>query len=222
MRGAVRTVPERDAVADVDSIVSRVPSRAPQSLVLHTYPGNFRAFKILIAAEYNGLEIDVPPFKMLEENRSAEFLAISPLGKVPVLVTPQGSIFESNAIARYVARVRRDTELYGATFFESGQIDSWIDFCCHELELPATMWFYPIIGYMPFNPAAYEKAKEAVTGALGVLEKHLADKTYLVGHKISLADITLVAALVYPMKLAMAPAFRAQFPNVMRLSLIHI
>ena len=73
---------------------------------------------------------------MLEENKTAEFLALSPLGKVPVLVTPQGSIFESNAIARYVARVRRDTELYGATFFESGQIDSWIDFCCHELELP--------------------------------------------------------------------------------------
>ena len=30
-----------------------------------------------------------------------------------------GTIFESNAIARYVARIRRDTELYGATFYES-------------------------------------------------------------------------------------------------------
>lgn len=40
----------------------------------------------------------------------------------PTPVSPrQGSIFESNAIARYVARIRRDTELYGASFFESAQ-----------------------------------------------------------------------------------------------------
>lgn len=65
---------------------------------------------------------------------------------MPVLKTPQGALFESNAIARYVARMRRDTELYGATFFESGQVDSWIDFCSHELELAATMWLYPVIG----------------------------------------------------------------------------
>ena len=30
-----------------------------------------------------------------------------------------GSIFESNAIARYVARIRRDTDLYGVSFFDS-------------------------------------------------------------------------------------------------------
>ena len=34
----------------------------------------------------------------------------------------QGCIFESNAIARYVARMRRDTELYGVSFFESAQV----------------------------------------------------------------------------------------------------
>lgn len=34
----------------------------------------------------------------------------------------QGSIFESNAVARYVARMRRDTELYGVSFFESAQV----------------------------------------------------------------------------------------------------
>ena len=33
----------------------------------------------------------------------------------------QGSIFESNAIARYVARMRRDSELCGVSFFESAQ-----------------------------------------------------------------------------------------------------
>jgi elongation factor 1-gamma len=186
----------------------------PQTL--YTYPGNFRAFKILIAAEYNGITIDVPPFEMMKDNKTPEFLAMSPLGKVPVLKTPQGALFESNAIARYVARMRRDTELYGTTFFASAQVDSWIDFCTHELELAATMWLYPVLGYMPFNPAATAKAKEDVIVGLKTLEAALTRATYLVGDKISLADIVVASALVYPMKLLCDAAFRAPFPNTMR------
>ncbi|KAJ8601449.1 hypothetical protein CTAYLR_005950 [Chrysophaeum taylorii] len=187
------------------------------SLKLYTYPANFRAFKALIAAEYQGIDVEVPEdFDMETTGKSAEFLAMSPMGKVPVLSTPSGPIFESNAIARYIARLRRDTDLYGRTFYESAVIDSWIDFCGHELELPCTMWVYPIIGYMPFNPTAYAKAKEHVAKALATLDAHLLDKTYVVGESLTLADITIASALVYPAKLAMDPKFRAQFPNVMR------
>ena len=38
----------------------------------------------------------------------------------------------------------------------------------------------------------------------------------MVGHKISLADITVVSALVYPFKFVADPSYRAPFPNVMR------
>jgi len=186
------------------------------ALTLYTYPGNFRAFKILIAAEYNGVAIDVPAFEMMKDNKTPEFLAMSPLGKVPVLKTPQGALFESNAIARYVARMRRDTDLYGATFFASAQVDAWIDFCTHELELAATMWLYPVIGYMPHNPLATAKAKEDVVVGLKTLEAALTQATYLVGDQVTLADIVVASALVYPMKLLMDAKFRAPFPNVMR------
>lgn len=185
------------------------------ALKLWTHPGNFRAFKILIAAEYNGIDIELPDVSGAD-NKSPEFLAKSPLGRLPVLDTPHGSIFESNAIARYVARIRRDTELCGVSFFESGQVDSWIDFSAHELELPATVWVYPVIGYMPYNEAAVTKAKADLATGLASLEKHLLDKTYLVGDKITLADITVASALVYPVKLVMDADYRKQFPCVMR------
>ena len=83
------------------------------ALTLVTYPGNFRAFKALIAAEYAGVEIAV---KDVDAKAAAK---LSPTGKVPVLETPQGTIFESNAIARCVARLRSDADLYGRTFYES-------------------------------------------------------------------------------------------------------
>lgn len=49
---------------------------------LYTYPDNFRAYKILIAAEYSGAKITLPPFKFGETNQTAEFLKKFPLGKV--------------------------------------------------------------------------------------------------------------------------------------------
>lgn len=52
------------------------------SQALYTYPDNFRAYKILIAAEYSGAEISLPPFKLGETNQTADFLKKFPLGKV--------------------------------------------------------------------------------------------------------------------------------------------
>lgn len=50
---------------------------------LYTYPGNFRAFKALIAAEYSGAKVTVDTnFKFGETNKSAGFLTKFPLGKV--------------------------------------------------------------------------------------------------------------------------------------------
>lgn len=180
------------------------------SFKLFTDAGNFRAFKILIAAEYAGVQVDVPEFKLGQDSTK------SPTGRVPVLETAQGSIFESNAIARYVARLRPDAELLGSSFFESAQVDSWIDFTSHDIELPATLWFYPVIGTIQTNQAVTEKAKSDLAKALTVLNTHLADKTYLVGHKVTLADITVASALVYPFKFVADAKYRAQFPNVMR------
>eukprot|EP00929_Paragymnodinium_shiwhaense_P053306 TRINITY_DN26677_c0_g1_i1.p2 TRINITY_DN26677_c0_g1~~TRINITY_DN26677_c0_g1_i1.p2 ORF type:complete len:434 (+),score=136.87 TRINITY_DN26677_c0_g1_i1:91-1302(+) len=151
-----------------------------------------------------------------KEHLKPEFLAKNPLGKVPVLETDSGSIFESNAIARYVARLRRDTELYGVSFFESGQVDSWIDFCSHELELSVTIWLYPVLGFRAFNSGMHAKSVQDVRNALTVLENHLLLRTFLVGNKVTLADIVNVATLFYPMKFLLDGDFRASFPSVTR------
>mmetsp|Transcript_932 Transcript_932/g.1409 ORF Transcript_932/g.1409 Transcript_932/m.1409 type:complete len:417 (-) Transcript_932:448-1698(-) len=181
------------------------------SYTLHVPAGSFRAFKVLIAAEYNGVSVDVPEFN------AAAVSTLSPTGKAPVLETPNGAIFESNAIARYIAKLRRDTGLTGnGSVLEEAAVDSWCDFSANELEIPACVWWYPAAGYMPFQKAAYEKAKTDFSKALEILDKHLLARTYLVNDQITLADITVASALVYPMKFVCDKAFLKPFGNVVR------
>jgi len=172
--------------------------------------------KALVAAQYNGVQIDIPEFEMMKDNVTADFLKKSPMGKVPCLETSEGCITGSNAIARYVARIRGDTELCGRSFFDSASVDSWVDFCAYELELGCITWVYPVFGFMPFSEAAQKTAEAQVTKALKHLEAHLTDKTFLVGESVTLADIVIVSTLLYPMKLVLDKAFLKPFPCVTR------
>ncbi|WP_420726335.1 glutathione S-transferase N-terminal domain-containing protein, partial [Hwanghaeella sp. LZ110] len=89
------------------------------ALVLHSGAGNKNAFKALIAAEYSGIKVELTKdFEMGVSNKTPEFLKMNPLGKVPVLETPDGPVFESNAIARYVARLKDDNPLFGSSRIE--------------------------------------------------------------------------------------------------------
>ena len=56
--------------------------------------------------------------------------------------------------------------------------------------LPAACtWVFPTMGIMQFNKNATERAKEDLKGVMKALNDHLLAKTFLVGERISLADI---------------------------------
>lgn len=187
------------------------------SYTLHAPPGSFRAFPILIAAEYNGIDIQVVSDDSFDPKT---IQTKSPTGKAPILETPSGTVlFSSHAIARYVANLRRDTSIGGSSMLEQAQIDAWLDFCAAELELPACVWYYPIAGYMPFHQEAYEKAKLDFSKALQVLESHLQkqqQQQYLVGTSLTLADIVVVSTLLYPFKLTASPSYLKSYPKVLK------
>lgn len=188
------------------------------SYKLITNQGDFRSFKIFIAAKYSNVKIDYDEseFKPGETEKSKEFLKLSPLGKVPVLVTPKGNLLESNAIARFVASHRADTDILGASFFEKAQVDSWMNWTQNEIEVPACMVVYPIFGFLPPNPKQIGKGKNDLKNAMNVLENHLRSRSYMVGNKVTLADIVLVAALTYPFKMIFDAKQRSAFPSVTR------
>lgn len=187
------------------------------ALILHAGNTNKNAFKALIAAEYSGVKVElVQNFEMGVSNKTPEFLKMNPIGKVPVLETPDGPIFESNAIARYVARLNKDTTLYGSSPIEYGRIEQWIDFASLEIDAHILRWFVPRVGFAVYLPPVEEAAINSLKRALGALNTHLASNTFLVGHSVTLADIIMTCNLSLGFSRVMTKSFTSEFPHVER------
>ncbi|ONK65553.1 uncharacterized protein A4U43_C07F38280 [Asparagus officinalis] len=187
------------------------------ALVLHSGSANKNAWKGLIAAEYSGVQVElVKDFQMGVSNKTPEFIKMNPLGKVPVLETPDGSVFESNAIARYVTRLKADNPLYGSSLIEYAKIEQWMDFAATEVDPGVARWLYPRLGYGPFFQEAEEVAIYRSKRALEALNTHLASNTYLVGHSVTLADIVMTCNLYHGFSQIMIKSFTSQFPHVER------
>ncbi|KAK9995021.1 hypothetical protein SO802_024724 [Lithocarpus litseifolius] len=187
------------------------------ALVLHAGSTNKYAFKALIAAEYIGVEVElVKDFEMGVSKKTPEFMKMNPIGKVPVLETPDGPVFESNAIARFVTRVKADNPLYGSSLIEYAHIEQWIDFSSMEIAANIARWYYPRRGLMAYLPLAEEAAITALKRALDALNTHLGSSTYLVGHSVTLADIITTCNLYTGFDLILTKSFTSEFPHVER------
>lgn len=181
---------------------------------LYTYPENVRAFKVLIAAQYSGVSVKVAPdFVFGETNSSDSFLQKFPSGKVPAYETKDGKyLTESNAIAYYVA----SEQLRGTNDFHRAEVQSFLSFADNEL-LPAVQgWTFPIIGIVPYNKNNVERAKEELRRGLTVLNDRLLKQTFLVGERVTLADVVVFATLLHAYEYVLDPAFRTPFGAVTR------
>jgi len=183
---------------------------------LYTYPENFRAYKAQIAARYSGVDVKVvcspPEFKYGETNKTEAFLRKFPTGKVPAFEDGKVTLFESNAIAQYVS----NDELRGANPQDAALIRQWMEFADNEILPASCTWVFPCMGVLQFNKQNTEQAKEAVKKCLSVLNRYLATRTYLVGERISLADISVCCNLLQLYSTVLEPAFRQPYQNTNR------
>ncbi|EAN96235.1 putative elongation factor 1-gamma (EF-1-gamma) [Trypanosoma cruzi] len=108
--------------------------------------------RVLLVAAYAGTRLKVVPVTIGKENETESYRRnCHPLGRVPVLKSDEGYLFETNAIIRYLARTERlygldGSErhpspqhlvpyiLYGKSVQEAAEVDAWLDFVVTELD----------------------------------------------------------------------------------------
>jgi len=131
------------------------------------------------------------------EHKSPEFLKINPAGKVPALVDGDALITESVAIVQYLAAKYPEKALLPRDAAERAQLDRWMLFTVTELEQP--LWritrntrLYPEDRRQPGDVTnASEEFGEMAT----VLARHLREREFVAGNRVSVADFVLAYTL---------------------------
>eukprot|EP01124_Arcella_intermedia_P035860 TRINITY_DN923_c0_g1_i1.p1 TRINITY_DN923_c0_g1~~TRINITY_DN923_c0_g1_i1.p1 ORF type:complete len:251 (-),score=36.28 TRINITY_DN923_c0_g1_i1:69-740(-) len=165
---------------------------------VYSYKPSPAVAKAAIAGKFGGVEIDyIEPFEMGKTNKTDEYLKLNPNGQVPTLVTPDGPIWESTAIAYYVARAGTDAKgLLGETAYQQAQVDEWVHFARSRLEglYPLFAWTF---GYGTYQKDKFDETHKKVVDAIAVVERHLTQTggAYLVGSRVTLADIIFFSSL---------------------------
>jgi elongation factor 1-gamma len=59
----------------------------------------------------------------------------------------------------------------------------------HEVLPPLGGWYSPLLGKVPYNKKAVEDSSKVALKAVAAVEEHLTHNTYLVGERITLADL---------------------------------
>lgn len=106
-----------------------------------------------------------------EEAKGKEYKGKVLTGKFPSLETEEGVIFESAAIARYIARKSGST-LNGTNDYERGLIDQFIDFSNTSI-FPHTFTIYrATFGWVQVEAEAYNDAVKLLKESLKLLNTH--------------------------------------------------
>ena len=126
---------------------------------------------------------------------------------LPYLETSQGNISETNAILYYFAS-KYKKDLLGKNPFENAKINQWIEFCSSELNECQKAMIYPIFGWNDYCKEKYDNYNGKLKDYIKIFEKELENKNYLVGNRLTLADIVLFRYLRLFMMF--------QFPEAMR------
>ncbi|EAL91042.1 hypothetical protein KXW98_002998 [Aspergillus fumigatus] len=184
---------------------------------IYSYPNNPRVMKILAAANLNNLSISTPAFSFGTDNRTPEFLAKFPFGKVPAFEGTDGTkLVESDAIAQYVAESGpAAAQLLGTKPVERAAIRQWIAFADGEIQSPVIPLVLPRIGLAAFDEAVEKKNLEKLERSLAYLEGHLSGRNWIATEeKLSLADITVVSALYWAFSTVIDREMRQKYPVV--------
>ncbi|MFC3092661.1 glutathione S-transferase family protein [Alteromonas sediminis] len=180
---------------------------------LYGFP-NTRSFRVLWALEEAQVNYDYQVVNLYQgEHKQANYLALSPMAKVPLLKTPEGVLAESPAILAYLAAHHGAPLLPDSTdLFVTGKVFEMQSFIACELEQP--LWTMAKHTFALPEERRVKKVKETAKWeyerALKVFSSMLNDNAYATGTQFSYADILAVHTLNWA-KNANMPC---QFDNV--------
>ncbi len=179
------------------------------------HPASPNCRKISALLEMLGIEADYE-FVDLPKGQQAkpEFRAINPNGMVPVLVDGNTTVAESNCILIHLAQ-KAGSDLWSEE--HELEILQWMFWeQSHFMFATGTLFYQkllkPLLGQEP-EEARIEEAIAKFRRHAQALDDHLGEREWLIGDRMTLADLAVAAELTYA---DVCELPMDEFPNVQR------
>jgi glutathione S-transferase len=168
---------------------------------LYGHPISPRHRRIAIAAAELGLPLEVVELNIGKgENRTPEYLAKNPMGKIPTFEDDDGwTLWESFAVLVYLGEKHPERGLFPTQVRERADALRWMFWSASHLD-PAIVGLVvqkviaPMRGQRP-DEAVIEASSRDLARFLPVLEAHLGGRTWMLGERFSMVDVALGASV---------------------------
>jgi len=164
----------------------------------------------IMSVDFERVNVDL--FK--GKSHTPEFLKLNPHGLTPVLQDGGTIIWEASAINIYLAD-KVNSPLLGTTSKERYEVLQWMFWSGEQWRIFSTLMFNERVAGramgQPEDASIVNLALKNIRAAAAVLDAHLADRQFMVGYHLTLADIDIAAPFsqVHRSKVPFA-----EFPNL--------
>ncbi|WP_267396508.1 MULTISPECIES: glutathione S-transferase family protein [unclassified Sphingomonas] len=167
------------------------------SIKIYGDPGSGSLRRVTSAAAIMGVAIERVNIDLFKgESHTPDFLALNPHGLSPVMVDGDVVLYEASAINLYLAE-KAGGKLLGASTRERYEVLQWMFWSGEQWRIFATLTFDERIGKrfmgQPEDKSIVELAFAKLRAGGAVLDAHLADRRFVVGDHLTLADIDIAA-----------------------------
>lgn len=188
-------------------------------MLLYNSAVSGNCYKVRLLAAQLGLPLELHELSVVDRSNRTEVLSgLNPALRVPTLVLDDGRpLAESNAILWYLGD---GTEYVPDDRYERAQVLQWQFFeqYQHEPSIAVVRFLVAYSGEAEKHAERIEERTAHGYAVLGIMERHLEGRSFLVGERYTIADISLYAYThVAPeggFDLAPYPAIRAWLERV--------
>jgi|ERR1700749_4295734 len=172
------------------------------TLKLHAFPPSPRGFKVVAVAAHLGIPHEFVFVDLTAgTQKSPEFTALNPNQRMPVLEEDGWTLWESDAIAQYLASKKPESGMLPKDEKSRADMNRWMFWSgAHWDPACATLIFERFVKAMfggggP-DPKEVEKGLTSFNRLAAILNAHLKGRKFVLGDQITVADFTLGAPLI--------------------------
>jgi glutathione S-transferase len=169
---------------------------------LYYHPLSSNARRVTMAADHLGIKLDLVEVNLGSQADRRRLKELSDFGKIPVLLDDDFVLSESCAIMQYLTDSKPGQTIYPADPLARADVNRWLFWSCQHFT-PAigvfgweNVWKKLVEGTEP-DPVELARGHRLLEAAATVLDAHVANRQWLVGDSLTLADYAVAAPLMY-------------------------